>query len=226
MIERKQAVAEFMRRLYARGLTTTSGGNVSLRVSAERILLTASGTDKASLGPDEVAELDLDGTNLTPPLKPSIESEMHLAIYRRHPAVQAILHAHPPCASAFTASRVPLNTRLVAEAYAVLGEPAVAPYARMGTPELAESAARALDGPSPCVLLANHGVLCVGRTLLEAFDRVEVLEQAARIQLYVTRLGEAVEMSPQQCCDIDAMMQRPGNPDPGRHTEPSRKDAP
>ena len=162
MNEQKQAVADCMNRLYAQGLTTTSGGNISLRISKTLILLTPSATDKGNMKADQIAEIGLDGTNHTPQLKPSIETSMHLEIYKRHPHIQAIVHAHPPMASTFTAVRKPINVRLIAEAYAIVGEPTIAPYALMGTPELAASVAGSIEENTYCVLMENHGVLCVG----------------------------------------------------------------
>ena len=121
MNKQKQAVADCMNRLYRQGLTTTSGGNISLRTSGSLILLTPSATDKGNMTAEQIAEIGLDGTNHTPHLKPSIETSMHLEIYKQHPHVQAIVHAHPPMASTFVAARKPINTRLIAEAYAILG---------------------------------------------------------------------------------------------------------
>ncbi|MEA2069517.1 MAG: class II aldolase/adducin family protein [Verrucomicrobiota bacterium] len=208
MIEQKQAVADCMNRLYRQGLTTTSGGNISLRVSTELILLTPSATDKGNMAADQIAEIGLDGTNHTPHLKPSIETSMHLEIYKRHPHVQAIVHAHPPMASTFVAARKPINVRLVAEAYAIVGRPAIAPYALMGTPELAASVAESLKENTCCTLMENHGVLCTGNSLLQAFDRIEVLENAAKINLLVAQLGGGVELNETQLREIDTMMGR------------------
>lgn len=199
-----------MNRLYRKGLTTTSGGNISLRVSSELILLTPSATDKGNMQAEQIAEIGLDGTNHTPHLKPSIETSMHLEIYKHLPHVQAIVHAHPPCASSFTVVRKPINVRLVAEAYAIVGEPVMAPYALMGTPELASSVAESFQKETVCILLENHGVLCVGDTLLQAFDRIEVLENAAQIHLYSAQLGGAIELNTEQCRAIDLMMGRDG----------------
>lgn len=208
MIERKQAVADCMNRLYRQGLTTTSGGNVSLRISEDLFLLTASATDKGNMAAEHVAEIGLDGTNHTPHLKPSIETSMHLEIYRQHAHVQAVVHAHPPMATTFVAARKMINVRFVAESYAMLGEPAIAPYARMGTTALAASVAGTLGPHTCCVLMENHGVLCIGDTLLEAFDRVEVLENTARINLQLEQLGGGVELDRGQLREIDAMMGR------------------
>ncbi len=210
MIEQKQAVADCMNRLYTQGLTTTSGGNISLRISKDLILLTPSATDKGNMRAEQIAEIGMDAINHTPELKPSIETSMHLEIYKRFPHVNAIVHAHPPCASTFTVVRNPINVRLVAEAYAIVGEPVMAPYALMGTPELADSVAGSFKKNTFCALLENHGVLCIGDTLLQAFDRIEVLENVAKINIYAAQLGHARELTDAQCRDIDNMMGRDG----------------
>lgn len=208
MNEQKEAVADCMNRLYRQGLTTTSGGNISLRVPGGLVLLTPSATDKGNMNAAQIAVIGIDGINHTPALKPSIETSMHLEIYKRHSHVQAIVHAHPPMASTFVAARKPINVRLIAETYAIVGEPVIAPYALMGSPELAASVAGSIKKDTTCVLMENHGVLCVGDTLLQAFDRIEVLENAARINLYVAQLGGGVELDEIQLREIDDMMGR------------------
>jgi L-fuculose-phosphate aldolase len=210
MIDQKQAVADCMNRLYAQGLTTTSGGNISLRISDELTLLTPSATDKGRMTAEQIAEIGMDGTNHTPELKPSGETSMHLEIYKRRPDVLAIVHAHPPMASVFTTIDKKLNVRLIAESYAIIGEPFIAPYALTGTQELADAVAAGLAGNTSCVLMKNHGALTVGGTLLEAFDRMEVLENAAKINLYAAQLGTPIELNPDQCAALDAWVGRNG----------------
>jgi L-fuculose-phosphate aldolase len=210
MKEQKQAVADCMNRLYQQGLTTTSGGNISLRVSERLILLTPSATDKGRMQADQIAEIGMDGTNHTSDLKPSGETLMHLEIYRRRPDVQAVVHAHPPMTSVFAVSDRPLNVRLIAESYAVIGQPAIARYALTGTEELAALVADALSGAASCVLMRNHGALTVGRTLLEAFDRMEVLENTARINIFAQLMGGIQELNHTQCDELDAWAGRNG----------------
>ena len=210
MNRHKQAVADCMNRLYRQGLTTTSGGNISLRVSDDLILLTPSATDKGNMSAAEIAEIGLDGTNHTPHLKPSIETSMHTEIYKHHPHAQAIVHAHPPMASTFVAARKPINTRLIAEAYAIVGEPEYAPYELMGSDALADSVAGCMTKDTLCVLMENHGVLCVGDNLLQAFDRIEVLENTARINLEIGKIGGGVELDEGQLREIAQMMGRDG----------------
>ena len=185
--ERKE-VARFMRRLYKHGLTTTSGGNISLRLSDELILITPSATDKGRMKWKEVGIVSILGENITPHLKPSIETAMHLAIYKKKKEVTAIVHAHPVFASLFTAIRAKINTNLTAEARAILGVPLFVKYAVMGSVALAEVAAENIL-KSDILLLENHGILTTGSNLLQAFDKIEVLENAAKMTLMSEMTG-------------------------------------
>jgi L-fuculose-phosphate aldolase len=200
--ERKE-VARFMRRLYKYGLTTTSGGNISQRISDDLIAITPSATDKGSMKWNEVGLLTMKGENLTPDLRPSIESEMHLAIYREK-GVKAIVHAHPTFATAFTAMKNKINIKLTAEACAILEEPFFVPYALMGTKKLAELVANHIDR-SDILLLENHGILTVGSTLLQAFDKIEVLENAARMTLIVDFAGKKKSLSKEKIKEIEKL---------------------
>ena len=186
--ERKE-VARFMRRLYKHGLTTTSGGNISFRISDELILITPSATDKGRMKWKEVGMVTILGENLTPHLKPSIETAMHLAIYKKKKDATAIVHAHPVFASLFTAIRAKINTNLTAEARAILGDPLFVKYAVMGSMALADIAAENIL-ISDILLLENHGILTTGSNLLMAFDKIEVLENAAKMTLMSELTGK------------------------------------
>jgi len=186
--ERKE-VARFMRRLYKHGLTTTSGGNISLRLTDDLILITPSATDKGRMKWKEVGIVTILGENLTPDLKPSIETAMHLAIYKRKKEVQAIVHAHPIFSSLFTAIKAKINTNLTAEAKAILGDPLLVRYAIMGSNALAEVAAESVVN-SDILLLENHGILTTGSNLLQAYDKIEVLENAAKMTLMTEMTGK------------------------------------
>ena len=200
--ERKE-VARFMKRLYTHKLTTTSGGNVSLRISENLIAITPSATDKGNMKWKEVGLMTINGENLTPDLKPSIESEMHLSIYRKK-NVKAVVHAHPTFATAFTAMKKKININLTSESTAILGEPVTVPYALMGTKKLAELVADHID-KSDILLLENHGVLTVGKSLLQAFDKVEVLENAARMTLIVDFEGKKRSLSREKIREIEKL---------------------
>jgi L-fuculose-phosphate aldolase len=201
--ERKE-VARFMRRLYDCGLTTTSGGNISLRISDEIIAITPSATDKGRMKWKEVGIMTLLGENETPDLKPSIENEMHLSIYRKKKEVAAIIHAHPVFASSFTAMKCKINTNLTAEATAILGTPSFVPYALMGTKELAENVSENIL-KSDILLLENHGILTTGINLLQAFDKIEVLESAAKMTLITEFTNKKTPLSKSRILEIERL---------------------
>jgi L-fuculose-phosphate aldolase len=175
----RAAVADYMRRLYERGLTTSLGGNISLRIG-DHVLITPAKVDKGRLSSDQVGIISINGETLTPHIELSIETEMHLSVLRARGDISAVLHAHPTIATFFTATDVEINTTLTAEAFAVLGVPLKAPYALMGTKQLAYSVSQAAL-KSNVILMENHGVLTVGKNLLEAFNRIEVLESVAKM---------------------------------------------
>jgi L-fuculose-phosphate aldolase len=201
--ERKE-VARFMRRLYRQGLTTTSGGNISLKISDDLILITPSATDKGRMRWNEVGIMTIFGENLTSELKPSIESEMHLSIYRKKKDVSAIVHAHPLFASAYTAMKCRINTDLTAEARAICGDPCFVPYALMGTKELASLAAENI-AKADILLLENHGILTTGSSLLQAFDKLEVLENAAKMTLIVEMTGKKKPLSRSKIQELEKL---------------------
>ncbi len=202
--EHREEVAYFMRRLYEQKLTTTSGGNISLKIDDEHILITPSQSDKARLTAEQIGIIGSDGTNKTPGLKLSMETGMHLSIYRKRKDVRAIIHAHPVFGSSFAVMDKEVNCRLMGESRAVIGSPVVAPYALMGTENLAEIVSMTVQ-KSNVVLLKNHGVLTVGENLLQAFDRVEVLEVAAKVTLITTLMNDCNEISEEDIKDIDQL---------------------
>jgi L-fuculose-phosphate aldolase len=201
--ERKE-VARFMRRLYRKGLTTTSGGNISLKINDDIVLITPSATDKGSMQWNEVGIMTIIGKNLTTELKPSIECEMHLSIYRKKKDVSAIVHAHPLFASAYTAMKCKIDTNLTAEARAICGDPCFVPYALMGTKELASIASESII-TSDILLLENHGVLTTGSSLLQAFDKLEVLENAAKMTMIVEIMGKKKPLSKTRIIELDKL---------------------
>jgi L-fuculose-phosphate aldolase len=178
----KREIAYFMRRLYRQGLTTTSGGNISAISRDGLILMTPSATDKGRMRASEIVVMERSGKIVDGALPTTIESGMHMAIYRERTDVAAIVHAHPVTASAFSASSLPIRTDLIAESYAVVGKIGYADYRMMGGKPLAELVASAARN-SDCVIMKNHGVIATGKNLLQAFDRLEVLEVAAKMTM-------------------------------------------
>ncbi len=202
--KQREDVARFMRRLYRLGLTTTSGGNISIRVSEDIIVITPSATDKGRMKWKEVGIMSIIGENLTPDLKPSIEYALHLNIYKKRSDVFTIVHAHPVFASSFTTMNYQINTSLTAEARAICGEPLFVPYALMGSEKLADIVAEHA-AEADIMLLENHGIITTGETLLQAFNKLEVLENAAKMTLIVEMKGKKKMLSPFRISEIDRL---------------------
>lgn len=204
-------VAYFMRRLYRQKLTTTSGGNISCRLThgplAGSVAATPAALDKARTRASQISIVGLDGVNHTADVRVTSELRMHLAIYERCPHVQAVVHAHPATASAFTATGDTIDVELLAESYAILGYPELAPYALTATDELADVVADCATRTA-VVMLQNHGITCCGRTLLESFDRLELIENAAQMTLISRQLAGVRRLSPEQRKGLDTLMGR------------------
>lgn len=191
----RRQVASFMTRLYDRQLTTASGGNISLRINKDLFCITPSSLDKGLLTHEDIAIVTLDGKNLTPNLKLSIETEMHRLILVSRPDCNAVVHAHPTYVSAFTAIRkngkCAIDTHLIAESYYILEEPTFVEYRLMGTTDLAEVAAMSAFDGHDVLLLENHGAVTLGRTMLEAYDKIELLERAAQMTMVTATMEKA-----------------------------------
>jgi L-fuculose-phosphate aldolase len=181
-------IVEVGRRMYARGYTASNDGNISVRLDANRLLMTPKSVCKGFMTPDMMCITDLDGRKLQGDRDPSSEMLMHLEVYRQRPDVRAVVHAHPPTATGFAVAGIPLDRAVLAEVLTTLGSVPIAAYATPSTRELPDAVRKyikAHDG----MLLANHGALTVGGDLFDAYYKMETIEHFARISLVARMLG-------------------------------------
>lgn len=190
--------------LYDRGYVVSNDGNVSARVEEDRVLITPSGVGKGRVTPDMLVLCDLEGRILEGDRHPSSESGMHLMVYRERPDVRAVVHAHPPFSTARAICRRPLTERYLAEMILGLGEVPVTEFAMPSTAEVPDSV-RPFVRTHSAVLLANHGSLAWGSDLLSAFDRLEVMEQTAKVCFLVERMGGGTEISQERAETLRSM---------------------
>lgn len=184
----RDLLVSMMNRVYRYGMTTTSGGNLSLLDEAGNMWITPAGVDKGTLDREDIICVAPDGT-VSGPHRPSSEYPFHRAIYRARPDVRAIVHAHPPALVSFSAARMPVETRVVPNAWLICGDVAVVPYALPGSEELGARIAQQFATGSNTVLLENHGTVTVGEDIFEAFMRFETLDFCARLQIKSAALG-------------------------------------
>jgi len=175
-------------RLYDRGLIAGQDGNVSVRLDGGHILVTPAGLSKVDVTPDDLVELTPDGRQVTEGLPASSEVGMHLRIYHERPDVRAVVHAHPPVATAFGVVGRDFMDAVLPEAIFHLGRVPLVPFAMPGTPALGEAMAPFL-ADHDVFLLASHGATAVGPSLRLAHQRMESLEHAARILHVAEQLG-------------------------------------
>jgi L-fuculose-phosphate aldolase len=181
-------IVEVGRRMYARGYTASNDGNISVRLGADRLLMTPKSVCKGFMTPDMMCITDLEGRKLQGDRDPSSEMLMHLEVYRQRPDAQAVVHAHPPTATGFAVAGIPLDRAVLAEVLTTLGSIPIAEYATPSTRELPEAVRKyikAHDG----MLLANHGALTVGADLYGAYYKMETIEHFAKISLVARLLG-------------------------------------
>lgn len=191
--ELKQEIVDKSLQAFRTGLFAGTSGNMSTYLPEEEIMLiTPTSVRYEIMKAEQIVEMKLDGTVLTDG-KPSSEWRMHTEIYKAHPEVTAIFHTHSPYGTAFAVNHMAIPAVLI-EAYFFLGgEIPCAKYATPGTPEVGIYAAEAL-GDKGGVLLANHGVVAVGKDLAQAYLRAEYIEDAAKIYTFAKQIGTPVEL--------------------------------
>jgi L-fuculose-phosphate aldolase len=200
----REQLVSYSARLADDGLAVGAAGNMSVR-AGDSIAITPSGIGYHELRPADICLVTLDGDELDAPETPSSELPMHLAVYAATEAT-AIVHTH-------SAEVIALSTacdELPAIHYAItgLGGPVrVAAYTRFGSAGLADAAVKALDGRRAAIL-QNHGAICYGRTLTEAYDRALLLEWLARVYRLARSYGEPRILSDAELAEVAAEARR------------------
>lgn len=190
----KEALVKTCRRLADRGFVAATDGNLSARLPDGRVLVTPSARNKADVELEELIVVGMDGKVLEGIGRPSTEFSMHSFIYSARPDVKAVVHAHPPFATAFAAARLPLDSLVFPEVIVALGKIPLAEYATPSTPEVVDSI-KPLVKECDAVMLANHGVVTCGTSLDEAYNKMEEVEHTAKIAYILRQLGGAKELT-------------------------------
>ncbi len=183
-----------MNRVYYRGMTTTSGGNISIKDADGGVWITPSGIDKGNLRREDIMRVRSDGT-VEGRHRPSSEYPFHLSVFERRPDLGAVLHAHSPALVAFSIVRRVPEVLLTPHAFQVCGKVGIAPYALPGSALLGEKIAAEFGKGYSVVMLENHGVVIGAKDVFQAFMAFETLETAARLQINALRLGEPRPLS-------------------------------
>ncbi len=193
----RDEIMQTMERIYRYRMTTTSGGNLSIRDDCGDVWISPARVDKGSLTRNDIVCVKRDGS-IEGLHRPSSEIPFHQAIYAARDDIRAIVHAHPVALVAFSICRQTPDTRLFHQAHFVCGQPGFAPYALPGSERLGRNIAEAFRAGPDCVILENHGVVVGGRSLSHAYQRFEALEFAGKTVIKARHLGDVRCLSAQQ----------------------------
>jgi L-fuculose-phosphate aldolase len=204
LLNERQAVAEYGKKLITSGLVKGTGGNISLSNPEKTLLaITPSGVPYEMLNPQDVVVVDLEGQRVDGHLTPSSEMAFHLALVKQRPDITAVVHTHSEHATALACLRweLPAVHYLIGSAGSVVP---LAPYATFGTQALADNICRVIRSGN-AVLLANHGLVTVGTNLRKAFNTAELVEYVAKVYLITKSVGTPVQLSMEE---IEEVIQR------------------
>src|SRR5262252_10961375 len=202
----RRDIVAVCQRLSQRGFIAGTEGNVSALEGPERLWITPSGHHKGLLQSADLLLIDFQGHVLFGNGHPSSETPMHLALYRCRPDIRAVVHAHPPLATALTVAGYRLEPPLLPEAVVALGEVPTIPYQMPTTWQFANDVGAAMR-QAEAALLENHGSVAVGATLQAAFNKMEIVERAAQIFYLAKLLGCVQPLSPEAVIALQALRQ-------------------
>jgi L-fuculose-phosphate aldolase len=220
----RREIVRVCRRLYERGLIAGGEGNVSARRPDGSILITPAGASKIDVSEGDLVVVDARGAPVAGSGRASSELGMHLRIYERRQDVEAVVHAHPPLATAFATAGLDLMAPVLPEVVVQLGGVPLVPYATPGSPALADAIEPFLQ-LHDAFLMANHGATAVGSTISIAHQRMETLEHAARILFAARALGGASTLTDAQRDALLDLRQRAARPHDGSATKRSSPEA-
>lgn len=199
----RDQLVNIMNRIYHSGMTTLSGGNLSIKDENGDIWITPASVDKGKLASKDIMCVRANG-QIEGPHHPSSEYPFHVAIYQQRPDLRAIVHAHPPALVSFSIAREIPDTSIIPQAQRVCGSVGYAPYALTGSKQLGTVIANTFANGYDVVLLENHGIVTGGYNLLEAFQRLETLDFCARTLMQAKGLGAVNSLTPEQLAPFDA----------------------
>lgn len=186
----RHQLSSITQEIYQKGYTPPLNGNMSVRLDENHILITPSYVCKGLVTEERLLKVNFDLEVIGCNVKPSIETGMHLAIYRERPDVNAVIHAHPKSISTFAVAGKTINLSIMPESVYLLGELKCIDYYMPGSEELRD-AVGVSAAEYDAFLLFNHGMITVGRDIYEAYYRLETLELCAALEINATAIGGA-----------------------------------
>jgi L-fuculose-phosphate aldolase len=214
----KEQICEIGRRVYNRGFAAANDGNISIRLNDREILCSPTMVSKGFMKPADLCKVDYEGKQLAGTRKRSSEILLHLAVYKNRPDVKAVVHCHPPHATAFAVAQQPIPQCVLPEVEVFLGEVPTAIYETPGTQKFADTIVPHLKS-SNTIILANHGTVTFGPDLEKAFWNSEIIDAYCRILILAKQLGNISYFTQQQSKELLDLKKRLGYDDIRFHRE-------
>jgi L-fuculose-phosphate aldolase len=208
----KEQICEIGRRLYAKGFAAANDGNITVRLNDKEILCTPTMVSKGFMKPEDICKVDYQGNQLAGTRKRSSEVLLHLTAYKLNPEINAVVHCHPPHATAFAVAHEPIPKCILPEVEVFLGEVPIAKYETPGNQDFANTIAPYVKDCNT-VLLANHGTVTFGPTLENAYFNTEIIDAYCRILILSRLLGRVNYFSEQKTRELLALKKRLGYDD-------------
>ena len=209
----RQEIIRAGHKLWQRQYVDGNGGNISVRLGSQYVLCTPTMVSKEDLVPADICLSDLDGHILAGDRSRTSELLLHLEIYKANPRARAVVHCHPPYATAFAVAGVTPPNGLITEYEIFIGTPAVAPYGTPGTQAFAETV-RPFAENHNTILLTNHGIVCWADTVTHAEWLTEIFETCCKTYLLALQIGQPLQVIPSEKIEeILALKRRLGFPD-------------
>jgi len=214
----REEICEIGRRVYNKGFAAANDGNISIRVGENEVLCTATMICKGFMNPDDICAVDMNGDQISGKRKRTSEVLLHLEIMRNRPDVKAVVHCHPPHATAFAVVGEPIPQCILPEVEVFMGEVPIAPYETPGDQRFAETVTPFLKATNT-VILKNHGTVSFGKDLTEAYWKTEILDAYCRILLLARPLGSVDYLNEQKNRELLDLKKKLGFDDPRFHNE-------
>jgi L-fuculose-phosphate aldolase len=208
----KEQICEIGRRIYAKGFAAANDGNITVRLNDREVLCTPTMVSKGFMKPDEICKVDYEGKQLAGTRKRTSEVLLHLAVYKHRPNVHAVVHCHPPHATAFAVAHEPIPKCILPEVEVFLGEVPLAVYETPGNQRFAETIVPYVKDCNT-ILLANHGTVTFGPTLENAYFNTEIIDAYCRILILARQLGRVNHFTEEQTRELLALKKRLGYDD-------------
>ena len=214
----KEEICEIGRRVYNKGFAAANDGNISIRVGENEVLCSPTMICKGFMKPDDICAVDLEGNQIAGKRKRTSEVLLHLTIMKHRPDVKAVVHCHPPHATAFAVANEPIPQCILPEVEVFMGEIPIAPYETPGDQRFADTVIPFLQSTNT-IILKSHGTVSFGKDLQEAYWKTEILDAYCKILLLAKQIGNVDYFSEQKTRELLDLKKRLGFDDPRFHND-------